>query len=109
MNKQLIIKLIILSFPLAIQAQQGKYSLPLNNSLKAESEGKGNTFGLNIDEKSKVEALIKDESARLKAIAGEKKSRLQNPLKPWQTAKLDTLHQHPHHKLPGKVGGQNQH
>jgi hypothetical protein len=70
MNKQLIITLLILGFPLttyALQPQLGDSGLHSMN-IRIERDQMEKELGLNEVAKAKVEAIINEETMRLKAI-----------------------------------------
>lgn len=71
MNKQLIITLLIMSFPLttyALQPQQRGDSGLQTTGLRVERNRMERELGLNEVAKAKVEAIINEETTKIKAL-----------------------------------------
>jgi len=107
MNKKLIGALLVLSFPLAAIAIQSPQSDsgPLDKDQRIERLTK--EFGLNQEQKAKVESIVNDQKAKFKAMPEEKRSLLQGVLTQVQRTKLDKIHQQrqPKQSMTGEGGG----
>ena len=65
-------------------------------------------LGVNDSQKAQVEAILKDEQTKEKALKEDKQARLQAVLTTEQLANFDAMVQQRHHKLPGNSGTNDQ-
>ena len=97
MNVKLIFMVVALALPLSVTAYSGgKGNYEHYRAKKIERLDK--ELGLSPDQKTKLEALFKEQGEKHKAIYKETRSQLQSILTPEQNTKLEEMKQRRHEK-----------
>lgn len=93
MNKTLLTLAIILTFPLTVAAFPGAQGPGAEEYQKHRVERLTKELNLSAEQKSKVEAIFKEQHEKFKALHEETHTKLGTVLSPEQMSKLEALKQ----------------
>ncbi len=105
MNKKIISIALALALPLTVAAFPGGDPAGMDAHENARIERMAKRLDLNPDQKAKVEAIIKEQHDKLRAIHDETRVRIQGVLTQEQIAKMDAMKKEHHGKMQKKPQG----